>query len=573
MSDSDSNGTTSTENPCVPARPKGRGKGRRQTGHMPKSSAKAKAAKSSKSLKAQMSQMKKQSCQSLKPSFVPEDQCDSTETSESEESKRIQMAEKAWNTKKSGNKIMERSDDDIQNLTFDCINQGRPKTSSLGDVVSWLLENVVTQDEMQRVTDASEGFTCKIGEFCAGMATGSFCSKIISDVIFQMCGNRISLDTVLVSEMVKWKMDVCKTVCHACGDTPKFICRTGDEAKEAIPVTCQWVVAAIECDDISSCSTTPKSVLDESGKSGRSFIELLQYIEKVSPRPKVIMLECVSGLMKNRQSVGEKGTQVVTEKLEMLGYVGSWRMLNSLHFFVPHSRTRAYGCFLYVSSFDDALKLQSMTMLEAIWKFVGRCQSNSPESLETLLLRSGLMDSSNVEAKKRKTLPNPSTVDSKWKKEHADFREKHHLQSDDNLSDVAKQILLDVGSFVLPLTPREAELSALGVTKTLLENPGCRVMVGDIGNSIRFCKFRHQVHPCLLPSEKYLYVLNGKAVLNNHSSLVPFALQSFGKNEVLKMGLEDLPLKQARDLCGNSFTGSVAASLMLAILIEYFLKQ
>lgn len=99
------------------------------------------------------------------------------------------------------------------------------------------------------------------------MATGSFCSEIISDVIVQMCGNRISFDTVLVSEMVKWKMDVCKTVCHACGDTPKFICRTGDEAKEAIPVTCQWVVAAIECDDISSCSTTPKSCFCCSRKS------------------------------------------------------------------------------------------------------------------------------------------------------------------------------------------------------------------------------------------------------------------------------------------------------------------
>lgn len=164
MSDSDSNGTTSTEKSCVPARPKGRGKGRRQTGHMPKSSAKAKAAKSSKSLKAQMSQMKKQSCQSLKPSFVPEDQCDSTETSESEETKRIQMAEKAWNTKKSGNKIKERSDDDdIQNLVFDCSNQGHPKTVFLGDVVAWFLENVVKQDEMQCVTDASEGFSCKIG--------------------------------------------------------------------------------------------------------------------------------------------------------------------------------------------------------------------------------------------------------------------------------------------------------------------------------------------------------------------------------------------------------------------------
>ena len=316
MTDSDSNATTSTEKSSVPARPKGRGKGRRQMGHMLKPSSKAKAAKASnaKSLKAQMTQMKKKSYQTLKPSssHVPEDRCDSTETSESEETKRIRMAEKSWNTKKSGNTTKEQSDDDdIHHLNFDCDNHERPKTSSLGDVVGFILENVLTQDEMQHVTNASLGFSCKIGEFCAGMATGSFCSKIISDLIFQKCGNRMSLDTVLVSEMVKWKMDVCKTVCHACGDKPKYISRTGDEAKEASPISCDWAVAAIECDDISSCSTTPRSVLDESGKSGRSFIELLQYIEKVSPRPRVIMLECVSGLMKNRGERNSSGNREI----------------------------------------------------------------------------------------------------------------------------------------------------------------------------------------------------------------------------------------------------------------------
>ena len=47
MTDSDSNATTSTEKSSVPARPKGRGKGRRQMGHMLKPSSKAKAAKAS----------------------------------------------------------------------------------------------------------------------------------------------------------------------------------------------------------------------------------------------------------------------------------------------------------------------------------------------------------------------------------------------------------------------------------------------------------------------------------------------------------------------------------------------
>ena len=503
-----------------------------------------------------------------------DDAGDTTATEESEETIRIQTAEKQWNAKASKKKkptmIAEKNELQILKPLTQCdVTNVKPTTSSLGGFLSWLFDHVIFDKEIKRLT-AEDDCTFTIGEFCAGMATGSICTKLISDIIFQKSGRRITFDTVLITEMCKWKMKICERVCTSCGDEPKYVARTQEEADEAHPTPVDFAIAAIECDDISSMSTTPKSVLDAGGRSGASFLEFVNYLQKVVPKPKVIMLECVSNLMKHRQSVGEKGTLVVAEKLAALGYIGSWRILNSVFFYVPQSRTRVYGCFLHLPSYDEPAKSQGHDLVELIWKFVSRCQLSTPESLEALLLRSGLLDGDHQASKKCKVhCSDTSSHEPKWKKEHEEFRNNHRMESNGKLSDVACQILSDVESSSLPLAPREAELSALLATKTMQESPGCQIMVGDIGNSIRFCKFRAQIHPCFLPSEKYLYVINGKAFLNTHSAHVPFALQSFGKKEVEKMGLEAVTLKQARDLCGNSFTGNVAASLILAILIEY----
>lgn len=44
------------------------------------------------------------------------------------------------------------------------------------------------------------------------------------------------------------------------------------------PPLCSLAIMSIECDDVSSCTPTPKSVLDTDGKSGASMAEFLMQL-------------------------------------------------------------------------------------------------------------------------------------------------------------------------------------------------------------------------------------------------------------------------------------------------------
>ncbi|CAJ1328204.1 unnamed protein product [Effrenium voratum] len=97
--------------------------------------------------------------------------------------------------------------------------------------------------------------------------------------------------------------------------------KTGDLAALANPLQCELACKAIECDDISALSPTPRSVVDEAGRSGSSFVEFVAYLARLAldSRPKFILVECVANLAKLRKAVQEQGTVVVSEKLKSLG--------------------------------------------------------------------------------------------------------------------------------------------------------------------------------------------------------------------------------------------------------------
>ncbi|CAJ1350414.1 unnamed protein product, partial [Effrenium voratum] len=69
------------------------------------------------------------------------------------------------------------------------------------------------------------------------------------------------------------------------------------------------VIVSIECDDISMSSTTQKSVLDTSGRSGQSLTQFFAYLTSLeqTKRPGVIIFECVAALKYNKQF--ETGTE------------------------------------------------------------------------------------------------------------------------------------------------------------------------------------------------------------------------------------------------------------------------
>ena len=103
----------------------------------------------------------------------------------------------------------------------------------------------------------------------------------------------------------------------------------------------------IVCVDISRCSSTPKSLTDASGSSGKSWLDFLKYVDLLTfeERPKTITLECVENLSNNRTVQGhrEKGTIIVIEALRERGYVGQWRKVSAKRFFLATTPSSSWG--------------------------------------------------------------------------------------------------------------------------------------------------------------------------------------------------------------------------------------
>ena len=114
-----------------------------------------------------------------------------------------------------------------------------------------------------------------LGEFCAGMATGTICAAAISKILEEEHGLTVCFRTGFYTECVPWKQDIIKRVHEAVDGKTNFnlIPRTGDLTPG--DWTCDIAVKAIECDDISTLSSTPRGVMDCKGKSGSSFVPLI----------------------------------------------------------------------------------------------------------------------------------------------------------------------------------------------------------------------------------------------------------------------------------------------------------
>ena len=92
---------------------------------------------------------------------------------------------------------------------------------------------------------------------------------------------------------------------------------------------------------------------------------------------------------------------------------------------------------------------------------------------------------------------------------------------------------------------------------------------GNMGDSVRYCRFSSTLHPCLLPQKKYLYanVTDMTVSLNSDANLY-FALQGLSADEVQAMGLDEISLPHAKDLCGNAFSLPVIVAIVLAALLN-----
>lgn len=75
---------------------------------------------------------------------------------------------------------------------------------------------------------------------------------------------------------------------------------------------------AKKCDDISPCTSKPKSIKDSAAKSGASWDQFLKYLDvlPLDSRPALIFLECVAALDRKRtKAQNERSSGIVKADL------------------------------------------------------------------------------------------------------------------------------------------------------------------------------------------------------------------------------------------------------------------
>lgn len=119
-------------------------------------------------------------------------------------------------------------------------------------------------------------------------------------------------------------------------DIPRYGDIQSLEAKD-IPDATIWC-GGFPCQDV-SVARGAKGRLGLKGKNSGLFFPFINLIE--AKRPNIVLLENVTGLLTSHNG---QDFRVILERLTSLGYVVSWRVMNSRFFGAPQSRSRVFIC-------------------------------------------------------------------------------------------------------------------------------------------------------------------------------------------------------------------------------------
>ena len=467
-----------------------------------------------------------------------------------------------------------------------------PLTSGLFDYSRHLLLEVLSADELSSLKRV---YTCtyKFAEFCAGTATGTMCVEALRRAAATDGGFNLRGECVFYTELDQWKRSVIATM-HATmpvkqlvpalmfertGDLSKQPAHTADGSFVDCPV-CQIAFCGIVCVDVSSLSTTPKSVMDPTGKSGSSFLELMAYLRTLTfeDRPNVLILECVSSLDHQRKLAKqkkEKGTTAVISALSDVGYVGHWTKVCSKQFYLPHSRARVWGVFLKLKmeSMGHTGRSQRELEVEQVFAFVQRCKTPAFEPLSNVMERISWTAADVASAKARKRRKTSATLcsiirPSKWLQRHMDFKAANKLE----LADLEAEPLLDFKEKAAVAGMGQRELEATLLRLALMRKRGKlpdwreTILVGNIGANVERLQLKVESYPCLTPRMKYLLLVNGEVNKCDFASYA-LAIQGIQEAEAKGFGLVHLSPAQQQELAGNAFSANVCVAFLLAVLV------
>ena len=223
-----------SEKEVVSGRGRGRGRGRQSRGRCVANTNKK--------------QNQKASCQNTIARMQLLSEGESVETSDTDETKRIQGA-------------MSRQAGRLKRKACSSTSSGPEGSSdhySLIEFANHIVNNILSEEDIDQLHKIQDTFT--LGELCAGMGTGTIVAAVLERAL-ESKGLKTNLDTAFFTESVSWKRQLCHDIYkHVQGEhhTIELFGKTAELANQRPPMQCDICVSAIGCDDISMCSGTQR---------------------------------------------------------------------------------------------------------------------------------------------------------------------------------------------------------------------------------------------------------------------------------------------------------------------------
>ena len=558
---------TSASEPESPKQaPKGRGRGRgrqRGAGSSHGVPAQAKASKPRGRGRGRGKQ-----CTTWLHTAKPKHETNVEDTSASEETARIQAATKRARKWDAAEEHTSCSDDDMQgSASTDMGSASMPNTSGVFDYAIWLVGKLSTEqrDRLQR--------SFHFMDLCAGLGTTLLACEALKFAMIKY-GLRIDGTCTGLTEVAEGKREALRRRCASLHiDPPMFesnaslsaqLPQDADGNFVDVPLA-DILFMGIVCVDISRCSSTPKSLTDPEGASGKSWNDLLAYLDQLPlhQRPKAIVLECVDNLGNTRAVQGhtEKGTLIVLEALRERGYVGQWTKALATRFAVPQSRPRVWGLFLKVQGGVGPKAIASRErQLEQAFHIIRQGETSGFEALERILTRCPTTAPAQHAPKQ-----SHSRGDAWHKEQHPNFRDKTGLTEED-IAKGQHEFLQATNGIILP-----REQAAVWLTLCLQQKKGKipnwkeMLLVSDCGSSVGWLSITSNKFPCLRPGNKYLVLQHGVAKIAD--GCLCLAIQGIGPEEQTALNLHQEQDALLRQLAGNAFCANICLAFLVASIL------
>ena len=378
------------------------------------------------------------------------------DTSESEETARIRQAAKRarkWDRKgddeSSGSSYISKAEDVSMSSSM-CLSM--PKTSGVFDYAQWVVDKLELEHR-DALKDVFQKTTYM--DLCAGLGTSMIANEALRRALLPCI---VAQCTALTEKAPDIQEALRRRLAVAGYDNVPMLQSNAMLASDSIQdidgnhidrPKADILFMGIVCTDISGLSSTPKSLTNPEGASGRCWLDFLAYMEKLpfEELPKAIILECVGNLGNKRNIDGstERGTKLVVESLQEKGYVGKWMRLSAVHFHLPQKRPRVWGLFLKVRGGVGPKSVEARKKdLAKAWDLIKSGMCNGHEPLSDILARTPVI--STVHPKPKKKAEKQGT----WKtKLHPEYILKQGLTKED-ISDGRQEFHAATTNVLLP---------------------------------------------------------------------------------------------------------------------------